>query len=81
MPLENHVNEVTSKAGLETNADFSCVYLYNEAENCFVLQPPSNGDMVRPTKIMVEDKYVLKEHFPFLKRLVVHNLLFQSLLI
>ncbi|MDM5463030.1 helix-turn-helix domain-containing protein [Bacillus cereus] len=65
VPLEKHVYEVTSKAGIETNAGFSCVYLYNEAENCFVLQPPSYGEMRRPYKIMVEDKYVLKEHFPF----------------
>lgn len=65
VPLEKHVLEVTSKAGMETNAHFSCVYLYNEDENCFVFQPPSYGEMKRPFKIMVEDKYVLKEHFPF----------------
>ncbi|WP_433774353.1 helix-turn-helix domain-containing protein [Bacillus wiedmannii] len=65
VPLEKHVYEVTSKAGMETNADFSCVYLYNEAENCFVFQPPSYGEMKQPYKIMIEDKYELKEHFPF----------------
>ena len=81
VPLENHMYEVTSKAGMETNSNFACVYLYNETENCFVFQPPSYGDMERSTKIMVEDKYELKEHFPFLKRLVVHKLLFQLLLI
>lgn len=65
VPLEKHIYEVTSKAGMETNAHFSCVYLYNEDENCFVFQPPSYGEMKYSSKIMVEDKYVLKEHFPF----------------
>lgn len=65
VPLEKHIHEVTSKAGMETNAHFSCIYLYNEDENCFVFQQPSYGEMKYPFKIMVEDKYVLKEHFPF----------------
>ena len=67
VPLEQHIAELTSKAGIGTDADFACVYLYNEEENCFVFQPPSYGEMERPQKIMVEDKYVLKEHFPFLE--------------
>lgn len=65
VPLEKHVYEVTSKAGNETNSNFACVYLYNETENCFVFQAPAYGEMRKPYKIMVEDKYVLKEHFPF----------------
>ncbi|WHY78561.1 helix-turn-helix domain-containing protein [Neobacillus sp. WH10] len=66
-PLEQHIAELTSKAGIGTNADFACIYLFNEKEDCFVFQPPSYGKMDRPPKIMVEDKYVLKEHFPFLE--------------
>ncbi|MEH7462331.1 helix-turn-helix domain-containing protein [Bacillus thuringiensis] len=64
VPLEQHIAELTSKAGIGTDANFSCIYLYNEEENCFVFQPPSYGKMERPQKIMVEDKYGLKEHFP-----------------
>ncbi|MBJ8053555.1 helix-turn-helix domain-containing protein [Bacillus cereus] len=65
VPLEQHIFELTSKAGIGTDANFACIYLYNEEENCFVFQPPSYGEMECPQKIMVEEKYVLKEHFPF----------------
>ncbi|MGE7632248.1 helix-turn-helix domain-containing protein [Bacillus paramycoides] len=65
VPLEKHVYEVTSKAGIGTGASFSYIYLYNEEENSFVFQPPSYGEIGRPQKMMIEDKYALKEHFPF----------------
>jgi purine catabolism regulator len=66
-PLEQHIAELTSRAGIGTNADFACIYLYNEKENCFVFQPPSYGKMERAHKIMIQDKNLLKYYFPFLE--------------
>ncbi|MGE7590662.1 helix-turn-helix domain-containing protein [Peribacillus sp. NPDC101480] len=66
-PLEQHIAELTSRAGKGTNADFACIYLYNEKENCFVFQQPAYGKMEYEHKIMIQDNYMLKDYFPFLE--------------
>lgn len=73
-PLEHQIADLTTKAGKETNADFACIYLYNEKENCFVFQPPAFGDMKHPREIIIQDHYVLTEYFPFLERAGGHQL-------
>ncbi|MEK5101804.1 helix-turn-helix domain-containing protein [Cytobacillus sp. FSL M8-0252] len=65
--LDQHFSEVTYRAGKSTNADFACMYLYNEKENCFDLQKPVYGEMEYPDIMMIEDNYALKEYFPFLE--------------
>ncbi len=67
-PIEKHIEELTTRAGEGTNADFSCIYLYNENENCFVFQPPSYGMLECPQKIMIEENYKLNKYFPFLEK-------------
>ncbi|MDV2687246.1 PucR family transcriptional regulator, partial [Alkalihalophilus lindianensis] len=54
--------------GKGTNADFACIYLYNEKENCFVFQPPSYGKMELPYRITIEEDYELSKYFPFLEK-------------
>lgn len=65
--LDQHFSEVTYRAGKSTNADFACMYLYNEKENCFDLQKPVYGEMEYPDIMMIENNYALKEYFPFLE--------------
>ncbi|PGT85191.1 helix-turn-helix domain-containing protein [Bacillus sp. AFS040349] len=67
--LDQHFLEVTHRAGNSTNADFACMYLYNEKENCFDLQKPVYGEMEYPDIMMIEDNYALKEYFPFLEEI------------
>ncbi|HZH58810.1 MAG TPA: helix-turn-helix domain-containing protein [Metabacillus sp.] len=66
--LDQHFSEVTYRAGKSTNADFACMYLYNEKDNCFDLQKPVYGEMKYFDQIMIEDNYALKEYFPFLEK-------------
>lgn len=66
-PLEHHIAELTSRAGKGTNADFACIYLYNEKENCLEFQKPAYGNLEYANKIMIQDNYMLKNHFPFLE--------------
>jgi PucR family transcriptional regulator, purine catabolism regulatory protein len=66
-PIEKHIAELTMRAGQGTNADFACIYLYNEKENCFVFQPPAYGESEFPRKIMIEENYMLNKYFPFLE--------------
>ncbi|MCM3412779.1 helix-turn-helix domain-containing protein [Metabacillus litoralis] len=65
--LDQHFSEVTYRAGKSTNADFACMYIYNEKENCFDLQRPVYGEMEYLDRMMIEDNYALKEYFPFLE--------------
>ncbi len=67
-PLEHQIAELTLWAGKGTNADFACIYLYNEKENCFVFQPPSYGKMELPYRITIEEDYELSKYFPFLEK-------------
>lgn len=66
-PIEKHIAELTMRAGKGTNADFACIYLYNEKENCFIFQPPAYGDIEFPQKIMIEENYMLNKYFPYLE--------------
>ncbi|WP_335506913.1 helix-turn-helix domain-containing protein [Neobacillus vireti] len=66
-PIEKHIAELTMRAGEGTNADFACIYLYNEKENSFVFQPPAYGESEFPHRIMIEDNYMLNKYFPFLE--------------
>jgi DNA-binding PucR family transcriptional regulator len=67
-PIEKHIEEITSRAGQTTNADFACIFLYNERESCFELQVPSYGKIDRPQKIMIEENYILSNYFPCLEK-------------
>lgn len=66
-PIEKHIAELTMRAGKGTNADFACIYLYNEKDNCFIFQPPAYGDFEFPHKIMIEENYMLNKYFPYLE--------------
>ncbi|MFS0776953.1 helix-turn-helix domain-containing protein [Neobacillus sp. 3P2-tot-E-2] len=66
-PIEQHIAELTMRAGQGTNADFACIYLYDEKENCFIFQPPAYGESEFPHKIMIEENYMLNKYFPFLE--------------
>lgn len=67
-PIEKHIEKLTTRAGQATMADFACIYLYNEKENCFEFQAPSYGTLNRPQKIMIEENYMLSKYFPFLEK-------------
>ncbi len=67
-PLEKHVEEINLRAGKGTNADFACIYLYNEKENCFEYQPPSYGLMDHSKRIVIEENYRLSKYFPHLEK-------------
>nr|WP_318503186.1 helix-turn-helix domain-containing protein [Bacillus sp. T3] len=66
-PIEKHIAEVTSRAGKGTNADFACIYLFNEKDNCFVFQQPSYGNIEHPQKIIIKENYLLN-YFPYLEK-------------
>ncbi|WP_374702506.1 helix-turn-helix domain-containing protein [Bacillus sp. M6-12] len=66
-PLEHHIAELTYRAGKGTNADFACIYLFSEKENCFVFQPPAYGRTKPAGKIMIQDNYMLRDYFPYLE--------------
>lgn len=65
-PIEQHIYELTTRAGTGTNADLACIYLYNGSLDCLEIQKPIFGEIEPDTKIMI-DNYVLKNHFPFLE--------------
>lgn len=67
-PFEESIEEITTRAGKGTNAEFACIYLYNDLDNCFIYQPPSYGEMKAPEQVRIEHNYILKEHFPFLEK-------------
>lgn len=66
-PLEQHLHELTSRAGAGTNADFACIYFYHESENCLELQQPYVGELTGEDKIVIHENYLLKHHFPYLE--------------
>ncbi|MDT8861336.1 helix-turn-helix domain-containing protein [Alkalihalobacillus sp. MEB130] len=65
--MDQIVGKLVERAGKGTNAQFACIYLYNERENCFILQTPAYGEKTRLNKILIEKNYVLKEYFPYLE--------------
>ncbi|WP_255286552.1 MULTISPECIES: helix-turn-helix domain-containing protein [unclassified Bacillus (in: firmicutes)] len=67
-PIEQQIAELTLRAGKGTNADFACIYLFDEKKNCFVYQPPSYGEFMGSNKIMIEENYLLNKYFPFLEK-------------
>jgi PucR family transcriptional regulator, purine catabolism regulatory protein len=66
--LEENIAEFTLHAAKGTNAESACIYLYNEKEECFVLQFPTFGPEDYPEKIYIKNKNVLKEYFPYLEQ-------------
>ena len=68
-PFEESIEEITTRAGKGTNAEFACIYLYNDKENCFIPQSPSYGKSKRDQRTLdIKHNYILKEHFPFLEK-------------
>ncbi|KHF38515.1 helix-turn-helix domain-containing protein [Halalkalibacter okhensis] len=67
--MDQVVERLVERAGKSTNAQFACIYLFNEKENTFVLQSPSYGSQTRANTIHIEKNYVLKEYFPYLETL------------
>ncbi|UOE92692.1 helix-turn-helix domain-containing protein [Alkalihalobacillus sp. LMS39] len=65
--LDQVIEKVVEGAGRGTGSQFACIYLYDEQENCFVLQPSIFGKAGQIMKIEVEGNYVLKDYFPFLE--------------
>ncbi|KAA9028509.1 helix-turn-helix domain-containing protein [Niallia endozanthoxylica] len=65
-PIEQHIYELTTRAGTATNADIACIYLFNGSLDCLELQNPYFGEFEPEVKIMMNN-YVLKDHFPFLE--------------
>ena len=73
-PLEEQIYELTSRAASGTNADFACIYFYNDSENCLELQEPYYGEMEVDRKKVINDNYLLKNHFPYLETPSGHQL-------
>ncbi|RST57515.1 PucR family transcriptional regulator [Siminovitchia terrae] len=67
-PFEEKIAEITTRAGKGTDAEFACIYLYNDLDNCFIFQPPAYGQMKNIQQMKVQHNYFLKEHFPFLEK-------------
>lgn len=65
-PIEQHIHELTTRAGSGTDADLACIYLYNASLDCLELQKPFFGEIEPNAKILM-NHYVLKDHFPFLE--------------
>lgn len=72
--LKENINEFTTRAGLGTNAQSACLYLFNEKENCFDLQAPIFGDGDFDTKVKVDHKNTFKEYFPFIEKAGGHQI-------
>lgn len=68
-PFEETIREITTSAGKGTNANFACIYLYNDIENRFIFQSPSYGNISVQREIFVEENSYLKERFPYLDRI------------
>lgn len=65
--IENLVGKIVGQARKGTNSSFVGLYLYDDEQNYFKLQPPSYGKLMKPEKILVRQNYVLKEYFPYLE--------------
>lgn len=65
--VEIKIAKLVKGAGKLTEANFACMYLYDEHEGSFIYQPPAYGRMERPHKIKVDRNKDLKQYFPYLK--------------
>ncbi|WP_285399858.1 helix-turn-helix domain-containing protein [Lysinibacillus sp. fls2-241-R2A-57] len=72
--LKENINEFTIRAGLGTNAQSACIYLFNEKENCFDLQVPVFGIKDFDEKVIVDHKNTFKEYFPFIEKSGGHQI-------
>src|SRR5690625_4173960 len=66
--FEETIREITTRAGEGTNAKFACIYLYNDIDNRFILQPPSYGNMIIAEEVHVQSDDLLNDYFPFLDK-------------
>lgn len=73
-PLDVTIKEITTSAAKGTNAEFACIYLYNDIDDCFIYQPPSYGEIPIKQEISVEDTNDLELIFPYLDRPGGHEL-------
>lgn len=67
--LEPLVEKIVDMAGKQTNATFASIYLYNEENGYFSLQPPAYGHSTMPKKIIIGEDYLLKHYFPFIEKI------------
>ncbi|WP_102346798.1 helix-turn-helix domain-containing protein [Bacillus sp. Marseille-P3661] len=72
--IEKVVETVVERAGKGTYAKGACIYLIDERENCFILQSPAYGTVNQTEKILIDNDYVLKHHFPYLETPGGHQL-------
>ncbi|MDG5788855.1 helix-turn-helix domain-containing protein [Evansella sp. AB-P1] len=63
--LEQIVSNIVERAGKGTNSEIANVYLYDDEVNCLLFQEPAYGEIIASKKIDLEDKYDLKEIFPY----------------
>ncbi|KOS68825.1 PucR family transcriptional regulator [Lysinibacillus contaminans] len=72
--LKENISEFTTRAGLGTNAQSACIYLFNEKENCFDLQVPIYGVKDFNEKVIVGHKNTFKEYFSFIEKSGGHQI-------
>lgn len=65
--IEQLVERIVERAAKGTKAKVACIYLFDEKEDCFVLQSPAYGVVKQPEIIAIADDYILKHHFPCLE--------------
>ncbi|HHW35897.1 MAG TPA: GAF domain-containing protein [Bacillales bacterium] len=65
--IEQLVERIVERAAKGTKATGACIYLFDEKEDCFVLQSPAYGVVKQPEIMAIADDYVLKHHFPCLE--------------
>jgi purine catabolism regulator len=66
--LDERISELTLNAAKATDAQSTCIYLFNEKENCFDLQYPVLGSKIYPGKVILNQENALKEYFPYLEQ-------------
>lgn len=74
LSVEAAVAKLAKGAGKLVGASVSCIYFYDESDNCFTFQPPSYGDLERAHKIQVDHHYELKHYFPYVETPGGHQL-------
>lgn len=65
--IEQLVERIVERAAKGTNAKGASIYLFDEKEDCFVLQSPAYGVVKQPEIISIDEDYVLKHHFTYLE--------------
>lgn len=74
LPFKEKILEITTRAGKGTNAQYACIYLYNDIDNEFIFQSPSYGNKEMPKKIKVTSHNTLKKYFPYLDKVGANKL-------